>query len=230
MLKLIQLEWKKHTVFKYICNAVIITAVLLGLLFLIASDPGTGKIVAQTGKSEIHSLTDMFMNMAYLVFTGAMLSTFVIGEYENKLIQLMFSYPIKRQKIILSKVLAVCIFSFTALILSKLIAYIMLTTIKSAPETSIYMGELSFWAGMLTSAAASICSGCFAMLIGMKMKSSKAALISSFVIMLIVLGVTQGNILPCTSFGPAAAYIVQTAGAIAAIFISIWNVEREDVK
>ena len=119
MLKLIQLEWKKHTVFKYIRNAVIITAVLLGLLFLIASDPGTGKIVAQTGKSEIHSLTDMFMNMAYLVFTGAMLSTFVIGEYENKLIQLMFSYPIKRQKIILSKVLAVCIFSFTALILSK---------------------------------------------------------------------------------------------------------------
>ena len=52
-----------------------------------------------------------------------MLVSFVVGEYENKLIGLMFSYPIKRKKILLSKVLAVCIFNFAALLLSKLAAY-----------------------------------------------------------------------------------------------------------
>ena len=45
-----------------------------------------------------------------------MLSTFVVSEYENKLIHLMFSYPIKRRTIMASKILAVCIFNFIALL------------------------------------------------------------------------------------------------------------------
>lgn len=229
MLKLIQLEWKKHAVWKYIRNAVIVTAALLGLVMLIASDPDTGKIVAQTGKSEIHSLTELFFNMAYLVFTGAMLSTFVISEYENKLIHLMFSYPVKRQKIMLAKVLSVCIFNFAVLLLSKLLVYAVLLMTKTAPVTGIYTGELSFWIGTILTTFISTCSGCFSLLIGMKMKSSKAALISAFVIMLVVMGVTQGNVLPYTSAIGFIAYAVQIAGAFATVFLSTHSVETEDV-
>lgn len=229
MLKLIHLEWKKHTLWKYIRNAAIVTAALMGLLMLISSDAGTGKIVAQTGKSEIHSLTEMFLNMAYLVFTGAMLSTFVVGEYENKLIQLMFSYPIKRRKIMAAKILAVCIFNFAALLVSKLLVYGVLIATKSADVLGIHMGDLSFWTGTLLGRIISICSGCIPLLIGMKMKSSKATLISAFVIMLVVLGMTQGNILPYSSFMGMIYYAAQIFLAFAAIVLAAYGIETEDI-
>lgn len=229
MLKLIRLEWKKHTLWKYVRNAAIVTAALLGLLMLISSDAGTGKMVVQTGKSEIHSLTEMFLNMAYLVFTGAMLSTFVVSEYENKLIHLMFSYPIKRRKIMVSKILAVCIFNFFALLVSKLLVYAVLVAARSAEALGISMGDLSFWIGTLLGAIISVCSGCIPLLVGMKMKSSKAALISAFVIMLAVLGVTQGNVLPYNSFMGMMYYAVQILLAVVAVVAATYGIETEDI-
>lgn len=229
MWRLIQLEWKKHTIWKYIRNAVIVTVTLLGVMMLIGSDPDTGKIVSQTGKSELHSLTELFLNMVYLVFTGIMLSTFVIGEYENKLINLMFSYPIKRQKIVLAKVLAVCIFNFIALFLSKLFICTVLAAVKGSDVTGISMGDLLFWMDAVWTAFVSVCSGCFSLLIGMKMKSSKAAVISSFVIMLAVMGATQGNVLSCTSADSMIAYAAQIVGACMAVFLSTRRIEAEDV-
>lgn len=229
MLKLIRLEWKKHTLWKYVRNACIATIALLGLLMLISSDAGTGKIVAQTGKSEIHSLTEMFLNMAYLVFTGAMLSTFVVSEYENKLIHLMFSYPIKRSKIMVAKILAVCIFNFATLVASKFLVYGILVTTRSAKTLGIYMGDLSFWTGTLLGAIFSICSGCIPLLVGMKMKSSKATLIASFIIMLAVLGVTQGNILPYNSFAGMMCYASQILLAVIAVILATYSIETEDI-
>lgn len=229
MLKLIHLEWKKHTLWKYIRNTAIMTAALMGLLMLISSDASTGKIVVQTGKSEIHSLTEMFLNMAYLVFTGAMLSTFVMNEYENKLIHLMFSYPIKRRKIMVSKILAVCIFNFAALLVSKLLVYTVLIITRSSGALGIYMGDLSFWTNALLGAAISVCSGCIPLLAGMKTKSSKATLIFSFVIMFVVLGVTQGNILPYHSFMGMLCYAAQILLAAIAVILATYGIETEDI-
>lgn len=229
MLKLIHLEWKKFTLWKYVRNAAIVTAVLLGLLILISSDAGTGKLVAQTGKSEIHSLTEMFLNMAYLVFTGVMLSAFVVSEYENKRICLKFSYPIKRRKIMAAKILAVCIFNFAVLLASKLLVYAILITTRSAEVLGIHMGDLYFWADTLLGAVISICSSCIPLLIGRKMKSSKAMLIFAFVIMLAVLGVTQGNILPCSSFMGMLCYAAQILLAAAAVVLAVYGIETEDI-
>ena len=39
-----------------------------------------------------------------------MLSSFIVSAYKNKTMILRFSYPIKRQKILASQMLAVCIF------------------------------------------------------------------------------------------------------------------------
>lgn len=229
MVKLIRLEWKKHALWKYIRNAAITTAALTGLLMLIAGDPGTGEILSETGKSTIHSLTEMFMNMAYLVFTGVMLASFVAAEYENKLMHLMFSYPIKRKKIMLAKIFSVFIFNFTALLFSKLLVCVLLIMTKGAEAAAVYMGDLSFWLNTVLTAFLSVCSSSLALAAGMKMKSSKACVISAFVVMLIILGITQGNVIPYTSANGAAAYLVQIIGTFFALFLIIHNIETEDV-
>lgn len=112
MWKLIKLEWKKNDIGKYIRNAAILFPALLLLTVLVASDSETDKI-----SLFIETLT----NMSYLVFTSVMLSSFVVSAYTNKTMSLMFSYPIKRQKILVSQMLAVWIFSFVALILTRLL-------------------------------------------------------------------------------------------------------------
>ena len=108
MLKLIRLEWKKNNVGKYIRNVVIMSALICLFIFAlcyfgIANDPDTGVPDAVPGNSAISSSIELFTSMAFLVFTSVMLSTYIVSAYKNKTMNLMFSYPIKRQKILVSQ-------------------------------------------------------------------------------------------------------------------------------
>lgn len=94
------MEWKKNYIFKYIRNALILAFLLC--LFVFAMD---------------------FLGIANDPNTGVILSSFIVSAYKNKTMNLMFSYPIKRQKILLSQILAVWIFNIIALIITKLFMY-----------------------------------------------------------------------------------------------------------
>jgi len=114
MLKLIKLEWKKNNIGKYIRNAVILAIILCTFLFAlaylgIANDPDTGVPDAAPGNEMISSSIELFTGMSFLVFTGVMLASFIVTAYKNKTMNLMFSYPIRRQKILVSQMLAVWI-------------------------------------------------------------------------------------------------------------------------
>lgn len=128
MFKLIRLEWKKNNIGKYIRNAVILAALLcifiFALAFLgIANDPD-GTLDAAPGMNTISSSIELFTNMSFLVFTSVMLASFIVSAYKNKTMNLMFSYPIKRQKILASQMAAVWIFNFLALVFTKLLIYV----------------------------------------------------------------------------------------------------------
>lgn len=128
MLKLIKLEWKKNNIGKYIIK-VIVVAVLIALFIYalaylgIANDPDTGVPDAAPGNELISTSIEMFTGMAFLILGGVMLSSFIISAYRNGTMNVMFLYPIKRQKILVSQMLAVWIFDFTALMLTKLFVY-----------------------------------------------------------------------------------------------------------
>ena len=128
MLKLIQLEWRKNNIGKYIRNAMILAGVLCLFLFAlaylgIANDPDTGIPDAAPGNGTISAPIELFCSMSFLVFTGVMLSSFIVSAYKDKTMALMFSYPIKRQKILISQMLSVWIFCFLALVITKLVIY-----------------------------------------------------------------------------------------------------------
>ena len=61
---------------------------------------------------------ELFTSMAFLIYTSVMLASFIVSAYKNKTMNLMFSYPIKRQKILASQMIAVWTFNFAALILT----------------------------------------------------------------------------------------------------------------
>lgn len=228
MLKLIRLEWKKNNIGKYIRNAAIMTLVLLFLILLMAGELDADMSMEAYNGSTVNTAVDLFAHMGYIVFTGVMIASFIVGAYEKRTINLMFSYPIKRQTILLSKVLAIWIFNVIALTLSKILTYAILLGTKSLTNisgSSIQFAMPSFWLKIVISSIAMVSVSFIALLIGLKMKSGKAAIITS----VILVCVTQGNVGDYTLAGNVPFYVLLFVLAVLSVFLSIYDVETKDV-
>ena len=234
MLKLIKLEWKKNNIGKHIRDALILTGVLCLFLFAlaflgIANDPDTGVPDAAPGNNTISAPIELFTSMAFLVFTGIMLSAFIVSAYKNKTINIMFSYPIKRQKILVAQMLAVWIFGFAALVTAKLTAYgcIVLGSrfMESAFPIDFDMTGGNFYIQVLAKSFVTVTMSFIALFVGLAMKSSKAVIVTSF--LLIVL--TLGNVGDFTMADNTVFPVVLTTVSLICGCLSLQGIERRDV-
>ena len=234
MLKLIKLEWKKNNIGKYIRNAVILAAVLcqfmLALAYLgIANDPDTGVPDAAPGNNTISSPIELYTSMSFLVFTSVMLSSFIVSAYKNKTMNLMFSYPIKRQKILISQMLAVWIFNFVALVLTKLFIYGCILfgsqfMVSSFP-LDYNMAGTEYYIQLLLKAAVVITMSFISLFIGMVMKSSKATIVASFLLIFL----TQANIGDFSFADNAILPVGLMVLSLLFAFLSVYHVETRDL-
>lgn len=234
MLKLIKLEWQKNNIGRYVRNAIILAGVLCLFIFAlaylgIANDPDTGVPDAAPGNGTISAPIELFTSMSFLVFTGVMLSSFIVSAYKNKTMNLMFSYPIRRQKILISQMLAVWIFNFTALVLTKLLLYgcILIGSrfMVSSFPIDFDMAGLGFYVQLIVKSIVIVTMSFIALFIGMAMKSSKVTIISSF--LLIVL--TQANIGDFTMADNAVFPALLTIISLVFAFMSVYKAETNDL-
>lgn len=233
MLKLVRLEWKKNNIGKYL-GGVIIMAALLGLFvfalaFLgIANDPD-GTLDAAPGTDVISAPIELFTSMAFLIYTSVMLATFIVSAYKNKTMNLMFSYPIKRQKILASQMIAVWTFNFAALILTKLAIYMCVffgaKFMQSSFVVDFSIGSLSFYIQLILKSVVIVSMSFIALFVGMALKSSKATIVTSFLLIFL----TQANIGDFTMAGNAVFPIILTAISLLFAALSIINVESKDL-
>lgn len=224
MIDLICLEWKKNRISKHIRNATIMTIIILAFLAIMAGELALDSSMAAYGRSAINASVDLFVNMCYIIFTGVMLASFIVGAYEKRTINLMFSYPISRKKILLSKIFAVWIFNFLGMVASKVLAYAILLMMK-VPSDTIQFTSFSFWLDILIGSAAMVSVTYIALLIGLKMKSTKATIITSVILVCL----TQGNIGTYTLKDNVVFYIILLALSFVSVFLTIYNAETNDV-
>lgn len=228
MIKLIRLEWKTNRIGRYIRNAVIMTAALFAFSLLTAPEMSAMDTVAAYGRSMMSAMVDLLTHMAYMIFTGVMLATFIVGAYENRTMNLLFSYPVKRKKILAAKMLAVWIFNYAALVISKLAIYAGLFGTSSVTHISasdIRLGGASFYLNILISSGVMVSISFIALLIGMKLHSSKTVIVAAVILTLF----TQGNIGEFTLSGSVPFYGVLMLLSIAAVALLVSDVEKRDV-
>lgn len=233
MLKLIRLEWKKNNIAKYIRNTVILTMLLCLFIFALAflgiADDPDGTLDAAPGMDTISSPIELFTSMSFLIFTSVMLASFIVSAYKNKTMNLMFTYPVKRQKIIISQMMAVWIFNFVTLILSKLVIYLCIFAgskyMQSSFKIDFDMGSLSFYIQLIVKSFVIVSMSFIALFVGMAMKSSKAAIISSFLLIFL----TQANVGDFTLADNAVFPLVLTAVSFGFAVLSVYNVETKDL-
>lgn len=234
MLKLIKLEWKKNNIGKYIRNAIILAAILCLFVFAfdylgIANDPDTGVPDTAPGFNGISSTIELFTSMSFLVFTSVMLASFIVSAYKNKTMMLMFSYPIKRQKILVSQMLAVWIFNFVALVLTKLLLYGCILFFSRLMVSSFLldfdMASLGFYIQLIVESVVIVSMSFIALFIGMAMKSSKATIISSF----LLITLTQANVGDITMAHSAVFPAILTVISLIFAFLAICKAETKDL-
>lgn len=228
MLKLIRLEWKKNNIIKYIGIAFIVAISCLIFILVAAKELEAGETKLAYGNSMLKSAVELFTNMSFIVFTSTMLASFIVSTYKNKTINLMFSYPISRKKIVLSQILSVWIFNFIALVLSKVLIYAILIITKKYTHImadNIILGSGIFYIEILINSAVMVSISFIALLIGLKMKSSKATIIAG----VIILCFTQGNIGSYTLLDSIPFHIILLMISIISVFLTLYKLETRDV-
>lgn len=234
MLKLMKLEWKKHKIGRYIRNAVILFLILTLLLFSmcffgIANDPVTGKVDSAPETFNVTSQVELLTNVSFLIFTAVMFSTFVVSTFKNKTVNLMFSYPIKRQKIVAAEMLSVWIFNGAALFLVKTAIYGILFAasqfMQSAFPVNYSMADGMFYLQIIMKTTVTVTVGFIALFIGRLLNSSKATIVSSFLLILLM----NGTIGDFSLSGSALFPIILIIISLCCAGLSLLNVESKDV-
>ena len=119
MFKLMKLELKKFK-FQFISKGTIIAnlCILAFLLLVMSVGKAEGDPMWLTAEEGIVAI-NIFVMCTFIIYGGCVLSKFVISEYRQKTIQLMFMYPINRKKLLLSKLGIVFIFTILHVFLSN---------------------------------------------------------------------------------------------------------------
>jgi hypothetical protein len=233
MFKLIKLEWKKNNIRKYIIGTVIMAIFLGAFVFAvaflgIANDPD-GTLDAAPGTDVISAPIELFTSMAFLIYTSVMLASFIVSAYKNKTMNLMFSYPIKRQKILASQMIAVWSFNFAALTLTKLAIYLCVFLGTKFMQSSFTIDfsiiSLSFYIQLILKSVVIVSMSFIALFVGIAMKSSKATIITSFLLIFL----TQANVGDFTLAGNVVIPLILTIISFGFVILSVYHTENRDL-
>ncbi|MFF3099938.1 ABC transporter permease [Viridibacillus arvi] len=121
MLKLMKLEWKKNQLSSYFKGLVFSILGILAAVCLMAWGSKVEDDLMFRDYTEFMSLTNIFIRIVFIIFSSVILSRIVIDEYRNKTIQLLFSYPLKRKKLMQAKLSIVFGFCFFSIIIATFI-------------------------------------------------------------------------------------------------------------
>ncbi|MGE7997792.1 ABC transporter permease [Lysinibacillus sp. NPDC093190] len=119
MLKLLRLEWKKNSMSSYFKGLIICIIGIFAAVALMAVGSGDEKMFLDY--TDFMSLTNILIRIVFIIFASVILSRLVIDEYKNKTVQLLFTYPLKRKKIIFAKLSLVFGFCFFSIIIATFI-------------------------------------------------------------------------------------------------------------
>lgn len=148
LLKLIRLEWRKHRFARNFVGAgIAIVSILLFMIMIGVTDFGA-EDYAFADYQGAFMLIDTFSRAVFIIFAGSLISKLIISEYRDKTMNVMFTYPIKRHKIIAAKLILVFIFTFTMIMFTDILMGVLLLAANqyygfiTEPVESVALGQI----------------------------------------------------------------------------------------
>ena len=228
MLKLIKLEMKKTKV-RYVKGVLISNLVIMALLAItIFGAIGEGNLEF-TRYTFVFSMVDSMIRATFIIFASVLLAKFIIEEYKNNTITILFMYPINRKKLIMAKLIIVALFTFVTTVLSNIFIDSALCIINNFYNFTTDKITVS----LIINSLGNICiSGLLSagislipLYFGMKKKSVPTTIVSAIIIVSIVC--SNGNGISLNSI--IAVPITLALIGVFIAYLSIKNIEHVDI-
>lgn len=116
-----KLEYQKHRLSRYFKTIIICILSIFIAVALMAWGSRNESETMFPNFDEFMFLSNILIRIVFMIFSGVLLSRLVIGEYQNKTMQLLFTYPLKRKKIMQAKLTIVFLFCFFSIFLATLV-------------------------------------------------------------------------------------------------------------
>ncbi|MEW4370681.1 ABC transporter permease [Paenibacillus kandeliae] len=229
MLKLLTLEIRKYHLWRYMKGVIIANICFFALLALIYFMETKDGNVPFDSYDMAFSIIGSAVRSTFTVFAAVLITRLFLEEYKTKSISVLFMYPIKRQKIMLSKLLVIVIFTFSTILLSNLliggIFYLMNQWLHFLAEP---MSMAIFARNMISILISSIASAGIALIplyIGMRRKSVPATLVSA----VLIVGMTSATSNDFSMFSITAVPVSLALVGVLSAYLSLRNVETADI-
>ncbi|EJR39360.1 MULTISPECIES: ABC transporter permease [Bacillus] len=229
MLRLMKLELRKFKLGWYVKRAVIANIVILALLIfvsIVAQIEGDPKI---RNPQIILSMASALVRATFIIFGGVLIAKLIIDEYKSKTILLMFSYPINRKKMMVSKLAITATLTFITVILSNILVVGIFFGIDSyfsiLPNSFTVDQLIQEGINLIPLAIATAGISLIPLYFGMRKRSVPATIVSSIIVVLIA--INNPPIFPIATFLPLQFTFAAIGVAIA--YYGIKNIEKEDI-
>lgn len=233
MKSLIKLEWQKLGMSQYIKYALLCTVLIYTASAAMAViSVMEGEMMFENYQMYVE-FYQMILRIVYQIFGAVLLVRLVIDEYANKTIDIMFTYPVSRKKLLAAKMLLAGTFIFTGMALSSVV-YALFTWgvqgILHMYEGSAALSELvAGLPGSLLAAFMAVGMSFIPLYFGMKKKSGSTVIVTAVLLSLLLNGTISGSGNSSSLFG----FMVVPAGlsllGILIGYISWRNINKADM-
>ncbi|MCC2376424.1 ABC transporter permease [Bacillus wiedmannii] len=229
MLHLMKLELKKFKLGWYVKRAIIANIIILALMIFVG-------IIAQVeGDAEIRNpetillMASTIVRATFIVFGSVLIARLIIGEYKNKTILLMFSYPINRKKMMASKLAITATVTFITVIVSNILVVGIFFGIDSyfsiLPNSFTVDQLMQEGIKLVPLAIATAGMSLIPLYFGMRKRSVPTTIVSSLIV--VTIAMNSNPTFPTATFLPLQLALAAIGVVIA--YYGIKNIEKEDI-
>lgn len=231
MLKLIQLEWQKNNLSHYLKGVVLCIAAIYAAVVLMTL--GTRSEGEPMNYADFSSLTDILIRITFIIFSSVILSRLVIEEYKSNMIQVLFTYPQQRKKIMQAKLLIVYVFCFFSILVTTVIINLLtyfLNPVIGLFDVPVTIDEMSA-AVPATLLNAFMIAGIslIPLTFGMKKKSTATTITSAVIIGFLVNATVSDGGSSSSLFQFIAIPIILCLLGLLLGYLSFYKVDQNDV-
>lgn len=230
MLNFIKLEFKKNKFRGNWLGILIANLAIMGLVALMYFDPEEmEEAMTAVRYADIFGFIDTLARATFIVYAAVLIAKFVIEEYKNKTMSLMFSYPINRKKLIAAKLIIVFVWTILAIILTNIVvggAFLIADHFAGRITDTLESGMiLTQFLKVLLNAVAAAGLALISLFFGMWKKSVPATIVSAVCIVSVINSSTGGFSL----YSIIAIPLLLAAVGIVIAYLAIRNIDKVDL-
>ncbi|MGG2064141.1 ABC transporter permease [Bacillus sp. S14(2024)] len=177
MLNLIRLELIKFNLWPVIKGAFIALLIMLGFVTALEF----------TSYDDAFRFIDILVKATFMIFGASLISKFIIQEFQEKTMTVMFMYPISRKKMMIAKLFIIMTFTFLSIVISEIVIFsffYILNVYESVITERLTMTMISQNASkLLMNAIAATGISLIPLYFGMKKYSERTTIVSAVIIM-----------------------------------------------